>query len=159
MHTKDLIKFSLLFSILILALVILFQQLLIIETVNNLSVDLNSVKANSAQKPAQYNPEISAEPAITNTVTVRGVIKKEKVPEELQLGDYWYWFYFDEPYLLTENASGYPQYIDKIQVLPPQNKDFSGIESYLNKHVEIYGSKTWGYAESNVFQLIAITVL
>ncbi|MBI2414415.1 hypothetical protein HYV31_01025 [candidate division WWE3 bacterium] len=92
------------------------------------------------------------------TEVSRGIIKKEIIPKELELGDYWYWIYFDEPYLLKDNASGFPRYVSKIQVSPSQNiaKDF---DEMVNIPVEIFSRKSWGYAESNLFEILAITKL
>lgn len=84
-----------------------------------------------------------------------GTIKKEEIPEDLQLGDYWYWFYGDEPILLKSNASGYPVYVEKIQVYPPKH-DMFNIDDYLDKKVQIYGTQGWGYSESTIIQLEAI---
>lgn len=96
--------------------------------------------------------------------TVRGTLKKEAIPEELQLGDYWYWLYFDEPYLLQGSALGYSTYVDKLQVLPPNrapevpNKEYD-MDKHDGKRVEIYGYQSWGYAESSLIQAIAIVSL
>ncbi|HXK52841.1 hypothetical protein H6802_00305 [Candidatus Nomurabacteria bacterium] len=94
-----------------------------------------------------------------NPIFLQGTLKKENIPDELELGDYWYWIYFEEPYLLMNNASGLPLYIDKIQVLRPNSKDFYDLEKYIDKKVEIHGYQTWGYSESSVFQAIAIREL
>jgi hypothetical protein len=91
-----------------------------------------------------------------NPTFLYGVIEKEEIPEELELGDYWYWMYFEKPLLLVNNASGSPMYVDKIQLTPPENKDFYDIEGFVGKKVEAYGYQTWGYAESSVFQVSAI---
>ncbi|MBW6441403.1 hypothetical protein K0B04_00640, partial [Patescibacteria group bacterium] len=82
-------------------------------------------------------------------------IKKEDIPEELELGDDWYWLYFNEPHLLVNNSLGIPIYIDKMQLNPPMD-DFYDIDEFLNTDVEVYGYQTWGYAESSVFQIEAI---
>ncbi len=91
-----------------------------------------------------------------NSVFIYGTLKKEEIPQELELGDYWYWLYFEKPLLLVNNASGVPMYIDKIQVLPPQSPELYDVEEFLDKNVELYGYQTWGYAESSVFQINAI---
>jgi len=85
-----------------------------------------------------------------------GNLKKEKIPEEFELGDYWYWVYFKEPLLLINNAAGVPIYIEKMQVNPPATKDFYDIDDFVDKNVEVYGYQTFGYAESSVFQIEAI---
>jgi hypothetical protein len=91
-----------------------------------------------------------------NPIFLRGQVRKEPIPTELELGDFWYWIYFDKPYLLIYNASGVPMYIDKIQAVPSGNRDFYDIEKFLNKEVEIHGFQGWGYAESSVFNIMAI---
>jgi len=92
-------------------------------------------------------------------VTVRGSLKKEKIPEELALGDNSYQLYFDEPFLLLGDASGSPLYINKIQVLLPEANTFPfyDINGFLDNDVEIYGHYTGGYAETVVIQIVAIT--
>ncbi len=91
-----------------------------------------------------------------NKIFLYGNLKKEAIPEELQLGEYWYWLYFEEPHFLVNNASGVPMYIEKIQVNPSENVDFYNIDEFIDKKVEIYGYQTWGYAESSVFQTVSI---
>jgi hypothetical protein len=91
-----------------------------------------------------------------NSFFLYGTVKKEPIPEEMELGDFWYWIYFDEPHLLTVSASGVPQYIEKLQVNPTEFEEMYNLEEFLNERVEIYGYLTSGYAESNVFQITAI---
>ena len=91
-----------------------------------------------------------------NPTFIYGTLKEEGIPEELELGEYWYWLYFDKPLLLVNNASGVPMYIEKIQVLPPQDTDIYDMKKFLDKEVELYGYQTWGYVESSVFQVSAI---
>ena len=85
-----------------------------------------------------------------------GKLKKEPIPEEIELGDFWYWVYFDEPHLLVDNALGVPQYVDKLEVYPPQYEDYYEIEEFIDEKVEIYGYLISGYAEDTVFQITAI---
>jgi len=91
-----------------------------------------------------------------NSVFIYGTLKKEEIPQELELGDYWYWMYFEKPLLMVNNSSGVPMYVDKIQVLPSQSTDIYDVEQFLDKEVELYGYQTWGYAESSVFQINSI---
>lgn len=86
-------------------------------------------------------------------IIVRGKIVKEKIPPELELGDYWYWIYLDKPFLLENNASGEPAYVDKLEVWG----DAPNLDTLLNKAVEIKGTLTWGYAESNVIEIESVT--
>ncbi len=87
-----------------------------------------------------------------------GTIKKETIPEELELGDYWYWMYFEPQALLVNNAFGNPLYIGKIQINPPEAQDIYPIDDFLYKQVEVYGYQTWGYAESSVFQALSLRI-
>ena len=102
------------------------------------------------------------EPKIINAVgenyplIIEGIIKKEEIPAELELGDYWYWIHFDEPYLLVNNASGTPMYIEKMQLNPPENAEMYDLEEFLDTKVEVFGYQTWGYAESSVFQVLSL---
>lgn len=82
-------------------------------------------------------------------VEVTGIINKERIPEDLSLGEFWYWIYFDEPYYLADNASGLPQNVDKMQVNISPTIDF---EKILDKHIKLTGRLTWGYAESRVIE-------
>lgn len=94
-----------------------------------------------------------------NLISLTGILKKEEIPEELMLGDYWYWIYFDEPHLLEHNASGVPVYVNEIQVFPPEADYFYNIDDFKDKKVLVHGYQTWGYAESSVFQIVAIKEL
>lgn len=94
-------------------------------------------------------------PVISETFV--GTLKKEQIPAELELGDYWYWLYFDEPYLLEDNARGIPMNVDKLQVNPPA-REVEGMDVFDGQHVEIRGNITWGYAESSVIQAEEIVI-
>ncbi|EKD95879.1 MAG: hypothetical protein ACD_24C00285G0004, partial [uncultured bacterium] len=50
--------------------------------ITQVSVAPGDAKKSSQEQTEQYTPD---------TFTVRGVIKKEKIPEELELGEDWYW--------------------------------------------------------------------
>jgi hypothetical protein len=91
-------------------------------------------------------------------VTFRGLLVKEKIPEELALGDEWYWFYFDEPYLNLQSASGGSVFEEKLQAVPSQHlgKD---LDDFIGKRVEVAAYMSWGYAESNTVVIIAIAEL
>lgn len=91
-------------------------------------------------------------------IIFRGIIRKDKIPAELQLGDYFTMIYFDEPYLLEDNASGKPVYMKSMQVNEPVDGS-AKVSDYTGKHVEILGTLTWGYAESRVVQTVSITEL
>ena len=90
--------------------------------------------------------------------TFRGTLRKEPIPKELELGEYWYVFYFDDPYLLEENAAGRPMYIKQIVVNGPKD-NFYNLDDFVDKHVEIKGEFGNGYAESTVLNITAITNL
>jgi len=86
-------------------------------------------------------------------ITLTGQLKKEEIPVELKLGKYWYWFYFDQPFLLKDNASGKPQTIIKIQVVPETNSYDTNekqnyFDNYIDKKITIQGYLSWGYSES-----------
>ncbi|AHB40233.1 MAG: hypothetical protein ACD_24C00158G0002 [uncultured bacterium] len=83
--------------------------------------------------------------------TFVGTLKKEPIPKELDLGDYWYIIYFDEPYFLELNARGVPMDVNRLEVYPPEREE-QGMDAFDGQHVEIKGSLTWGYAESRVIQ-------
>jgi hypothetical protein len=91
-----------------------------------------------------------------NELFLYGNLKKESVPAELELGEYWYWLYFEKPILVVNNASGVPIYADKIQLVSPENSELYNLDSFADKRVEVYGYQTSGYAESSVFQVEAI---
>ncbi len=149
------IVISLLLSILILSFyiyrIVKYQD----TKINTSTKEVKELKDNDIQ-PLQKD-----EASIYDYVTLRGIIKKEPIPPELELGDYWYWFYFDEPYLLKNNARGIPLYIEKIEVFPAerQHKGIYDIDEFLDAKVEIYGYQTWGYAESSVIQILSIAQL
>ncbi len=119
----------------------------------------------------EYIPYIANEPGVTTTepvmgtlgekITTQGVIKKEKIPLDLELGDYWYWFYFEEPYILETNSSGNPLLINKIQIVAGSKYDNADqmLDEYLGKKLKIYGELSWGYAESRIIVLDSAEVL
>jgi len=96
-------------------------------------------------------------------VQERGVIKK--LPDDKDLGsEYMYEFYFEKPFLLWSTATGSPQFVDSVELYPADNTTFADgvffkIDDYLNIPVEIAGELTWGYAESRVIKIQAITHL
>ncbi|OGC60548.1 hypothetical protein A3K34_01850 [candidate division WWE3 bacterium RIFOXYC1_FULL_40_10] len=90
--------------------------------------------------------------------TFKGTIKKDLIPPELELGDYWYNFYFDEPYLLEESSVGRPIYVNSLQIAEPTD-GFFNLEDFIGKHVQVSGNFGWGYAESTTIESIAITEL
>lgn len=87
----------------------------------------------------------------------RGYIKKEKDDRDLG-SEFMFTFYFDEPFLLWVNGSGSPQYAKSIELYDPEHASFS-IDDFLDRHVELAGDLTWGYAESRVIQPQAIRIL
>jgi hypothetical protein len=139
--------------------IINYQQLSVLQQsiidqnadVNILQNKIDHVLTLVLNKSRSDNPQ--------KTIKVRGMVKKEQIPVELELGEYWYWLYFNEPFLLEENATGVPVSIDKIQVLPPWDNESFNIDNFLNIQVEIDGTLNWGYAESKVLQIITLTEL
>ncbi|HAI62608.1 MAG: hypothetical protein UU64_C0002G0087 [candidate division WWE3 bacterium GW2011_GWF2_41_45] len=107
--------------------------------------------------PDTVPTDVATEETPVALETFTGTLKKEQIPAELDLGDYWYWLYFDEPYTLEETAAGFPMDIDKIQVNPP-SRETEGMDVFDGKHVEIQGNITWGYAESSVIQAEEIVI-
>jgi hypothetical protein len=120
---------------------------------------------NKQEKPTNIKSELGIDKQTSQeydyskpTFTVKGTVRKEVIPEELELGEYWYWFYFDDPYLLVENAVGYPLFIEKLQITDSIYSNFK-IEEYINKHVILNFQLGAGYAESTVMEPIAIMTL
>ena len=124
----------------------------------NLENRLRGIEANlqTTEKEVVIDDvEIEETPVVFKTFV--GTLKKEAIPVELELGDFWYWLYFDEPYLLEQNARGIPMDVDKLQVNPPA-REVEGMDVFDGQHVEIQGSITWGYAESSVIQAEEIVI-
>ena len=82
----------------------------------------------------------------------------QKILEDLQLGEYWYWIYLDDPLLVEAIAYGRPVRVEKIQLVTLPKADLN-LEDYIDSKVEISGNITWGYAESNVFRCISIVYI
>ena len=139
--------------VVLLILNLIFLGILIIRNKNK------SQESATPVREIKKEERVIAEVGEENPTTLIATIKKEVIPPELELGDYWYWAYFGEPYLQVNNAAGVPMYIDKIQLNPPTNQDFYNLDNFTDKKVEIYGYQTWGYAESSVFQVLAIREL
>ena len=90
------------------------------------------------------------------TFFLYGTLKKEDTPEEYKFGDFWYWVYFEEPHLLVNNASGVPQYIDRIEVYAPETESAYNIDEFDGKKVEVHGYIISDYTGSVSFQIDAI---
>ncbi len=137
-----------------------FQQIYILQkTVIEQTADVNIIQNKIDNMLTDSLKKSRPSYSNSDTVRIRGTIKKEAIPQDLQLGEYWYWFYFDEPYLLMNNTSGSPQYIEKIQVYAPTDRSINNIDNFLNTNVEIFGTNTWGYEQSNVIQILTLTKL
>lgn len=112
--------------------------------------------------PSTSEPDIifedGSEMIPTKLTTFRGTLVKEKIPPELELGDEWVWLYFDEPFLNYYSAVGFPVYEPKMQVTGSQQSKYN-LDNYIGKHVEIAATLSWGYAESNILVMYAITEL
>lgn len=106
----------------------------------------------TSDKNSISTPEVAMD--APEEYTVKGVIKREKIPEDLDIGDYWNILYFEKPFLLEDNSSGKPMFINKIEVGYLQQLD-----EYLNKQVEITGALGWGYAESRTLSIKLIKIL
>jgi hypothetical protein len=116
----------------------------------------------SMEKTVAPTPTISVE-APNEILKFRGVVKSDPAyAKENDLPGDWYWLVFDEPYLLKENATGIPMYMNELQIYPIEkgvnimNKTLSDFEG---THVEVAGHLGWGYAESKIIEPVAITSL
>ncbi len=149
---------TILFTVSIFANVFLLYKIMINSSTTNLSEkDSNSnICQNDCKENQNKVIQITDE---NNPIYLEGELKKEAIPTELELGDYWYWLYFDEPYLLMDNSAGVPFYIEKIQILQPESSDFYNFENFVDTMVGVHGHQTWGYAESSVFQVVAVREL
>ncbi len=91
------------------------------------------------------------------SIFLYGLLKREKIPEDLDMGEYRYTLHFSEPHLLLQSSSGGPKYIEDIQLNVSEDTVFYyKIEDLVGKDVEVYGFKTYGLAETDVFQIEAI---
>ncbi|OGC60116.1 hypothetical protein A2380_00840 [candidate division WWE3 bacterium RIFOXYB1_FULL_43_24] len=148
------IKIALVTVLAFVALFISFYNFFYLRNLENKIKDIESILPESNLEATE--DIIPAEDPVALETFV-GTLTKDEIPAELELGDYWYWLYFDEPYLLEENARGMPMNVDKLQVnLPAQ--EIEGMDVFDGMHVEIKGSITWGYAESSVIQAEEIVI-
>ncbi len=103
--------------------------------------------------------------------------KTHEKPEELFIGkiisdpayaDYvdlahWYWFVFDEPYLVPESGfSTQPQYVGKlnISIISPDGLlNGESLDIYDRKHVAVTGHLGWGMAETRMIIPKKFTIL
>jgi len=127
-----------------------------VKDVNNSIFQLKSEITTKETTPKSTNSIVIGSVDENETQFLTGTLKKEKIPVELDLGDYWYWLYFDNSALLLNNAMGYPLYIDKIQVVLGEAKDLYSLDEFDGKKVEVFGKQSWGYAESSIFEVYAI---
>lgn len=95
----------------------------------------------------------------SDAITFTGMIKKEKIPTEMQLpGEFWYWMYFDKPFINRYSMAGEPVNESKLQILKPVDPNVN-IESFLNKHVKVVGKIGYGISESNVIETKSIELI
>lgn len=81
----------------------------------------------------------------TEFVEYTGVILKEKIPEDYELGDYWYNFYFDEPQVIETAAGRMKQSYVQIQA-----SEIESLDPYVGMNVTVFGRLSYGYAESRI---------
>ncbi len=158
---------SLTFLVILLGAVNLFLVVNSLSLVRKLAQESGSSFQTSQPTPVADNQADQPCPCSTNfektLVQERGVIKK--LLDDRDLGsEYMYEFYFEKPFLLWSNATGFPQFVDSLELYPADNTTFTDgmffkIDDYLNIPVEIAGELTWGYAESRVIKIQAITHL
>lgn len=100
--------------------------------------------------------------AVSDEISLTGQLKIERIPAELELREYWYWLYLDNPYNLEDNSSGKPQSIKKIQIITDiQQDEESGkngyLDSFVDQKVTATGSFSSGYSESTVLLVKNLT--
>ena len=137
-------------------LVMLFKR--VPQTINDNITENGITELDKPETPPSKLEDPNADGSVAGTIHVKGTIREEKIPPELELGDTWFWFYFDEPYYQEQNAVGYPIYIDKIQISDNAEPKVD-LAKYKDKHVQLDANQTWGYAESEVFEAFAVTVI
>ena len=108
------------------------------------------------EEPVNSEAEETQDTRVTQKFT--GIIKKEMIPEDLDLGEYWYWLYLDTPFILENNAMGKPYDIQKIQIVPAEGSSID-FEEFLDRKVEASGNIGWGYAESNIFNCVSVVFI
>ncbi|OGC46672.1 hypothetical protein A2713_02220 [candidate division WWE3 bacterium RIFCSPHIGHO2_01_FULL_35_17] len=128
------------------------------NAVKNFDLNVNPTTKEYIPYNTEDGSKNTSEPvmgSLGEKVTALGVIKKEQIPADLELGEYWYWFYFDKPFLLENNSYGYPMMINKIQIVAGTNYKNADekLDEYLDKKLEINGELSWGYAESRIIVL------
>ncbi|MBD3366053.1 hypothetical protein GF360_01780 [candidate division WWE3 bacterium] len=85
-----------------------------------------------------------------NSVFV-GILKKERIPEELQLGDYWYQLYLNKAIQPITASGNKDTKLNKLEVYLPEDLN-KNANSYLNVPIQIEGELSWGYAESRIIK-------
>ncbi len=101
-----------------------------------------------------YNDSPDSSPVMSyEPVSYSGVIMKERIPEEYELGDYWYNFYFDEPQLI-ETVAGKM----KLSYVQIQASTIDSLDEYLDMDVVVVGRLGYGYAESRVILVDKVIV-
>lgn len=163
---KTLLKITLfffIFSVLFLSAALTvrfvqFQELLILKNQSKTDQTIPTIVTTipiSTGTENMLTEEVPPNPLTKITHKILGTIKKEEIPVELDLGDYWYWIYMDAPLLVEDNAQGRPMNFKKIQIESP-TPEVLNLDEFLDKKVEVSGNIGWGYAESNVFNAVSI---
>lgn len=63
----------------------------------------------------------------------------------------------NKPFMLKENATGQPQAVNKIDIIPGNNSIWTEIEKNINKEVSLEGYLKWGYSESRHLEVTKVT--
>ena len=109
---------------------------------------------------AECNPSLAT--SIENNsgaekLTLRGVVENSTRPAPDIYYDYQ--VKLTKPLLDEYNASGLPQEVSHIIVIPESNDLWVKLMDSVNLEVEIQGYMEWGYSESKYFKLTELTVL
>lgn len=101
-----------------------------------------------------YSSIPSKDIAGTEKITLRGVVNNSNRPAPDI--NYDYQVELSKPHLDNDNASGKPQKIILLTVVPDTNNVWMELTNNINQEVEIQGYMEWGYSESKYFRITSI---
>ena len=105
-------------------------------------------KYSQAESPVFTTPDTSTKEKV---MTFSGKLMRFERPAPDIAYDYQ--LELDTPYIDNNNASGMPQTLKSIIVLPSTQEISLQLENHIQKNVSVQGEWRWGYAESKVFMV------
>jgi hypothetical protein len=113
------------------------------------------IKAVGANNPMLLHGKLVKEAVLVQKIVESQELIEEGVEEEEEVEDV-YFLEFENQHLLVNNSTGVPVYIERIQLIPPVNKDLYDMEDFVEKKVEVYGYQNFVLNSEETFQVLSV---